>query len=190
MQTKNSAIPRSRVIVIAVVSAALALIVGFLIGQTNATPSDQKAASQTSLSPIPPVRGFYNGQELLFIHTEASDQQVASMLSGMMGSTVLYVPSLSQTNLSSLGNVYVFKNGVKDGGPFGFQSDVFSSIPGDKDYTPLRVVNLVSWNQGATPRELRSANEIKAAQVDGELTIVRTNIVVNMPIVRWPGGQR
>jgi hypothetical protein len=112
------------------------------------------------------------------------------MLSGMMGSTVLYVPGLDQINLSSLGAVYVFKNGVKDGGPFGFQSDVFSSVPGDRDYTPLRVVNLVSWNQGATVREIKSLNEIIAAQANSELTIAHTNIVVNMPIIKWPGGQR
>lgn len=60
-------------------------------------------------------------------------------------------------------DVFVFTNGIKGIGQFGFQPDVFSSIPSDKDYTPLRAVKLVSWKDDATARELKSVDEIKAA---------------------------
>lgn len=138
----------------------------------------------------PPVTGFYKGGEVLFIHTEASDPQVASMLTRMMGPQVVLVPSLAQAPLSMLGNVYVFTDGVRGGGPFGFQADVFDSAPGDPAYSPLRAIYLVSWKEEVTPRELRSAEEVKAAESRGEVTIVRPGAVVNMPILTWPGGQR
>lgn len=161
------------------ISIIVGLILGYLIGQTSPLQAT-----------VPSVKGFYNGQEILFIHTEASDQQVASMLSGMMGSPVFLVTNLNQTSPSMLGDVYVFKNCVKGEGPFGFQPDVFSSVPGEKEYTPLRALKLVTWKEGATTRELRSVEEIKVADTKGELTVSSTGIVVNMPIVKWPGGQR
>jgi hypothetical protein len=53
--------------------------------------------------------------------TEASDPKVAKLLTNMMGSPVLTVPSLANASESMLANVYVFKNGVKGKRPFGFQ---------------------------------------------------------------------
>ncbi len=176
---------RSKTIAISIFLVAVALIIGYFAGQMTA-----QMPSQTAPVIVPPVKGFYSGQEMLFIHTEASDQQVTSMLTKMMGSPVILVQALKQIPDSLLGDVYVFTNGVKGGGPFGFQPDVFSSVPGDKDYTPLRAVNLVNWKEGVTPRELKSVEDIKASEAKGELAISRPGIVVNMPIVKWQGGQR
>ena len=149
-----------------------------------------RAPMETVPGTIPPVKGFYNGQEILFIHTEASDPQVASMLTGMMGSPVIVVPSLKQIPSPLLGDVYVFTNGVQGGGPFGFQPDVFSSAPGDDDYTPLRKVILVTWKEDVKARELKSVEEISAAEANGELALSQPGVVVNMPIVKWSDGQR
>ncbi len=139
----------------------------------------------------PLVRGFYEGGEVLFTHTEASDPDVAKMLTEMMGGPqVVLVPELAEAPESLLANVYVFTNGIVGQGPFGFQPDVFDAIPGDKGYRPLRAVNLVSWNEGANVRELHSIGEVKAAEAEGELAVERHGIVVNMPILVWPGGTR
>ncbi|MEX1277786.1 MAG: hypothetical protein WEI16_01890, partial [Chloroflexota bacterium] len=142
---------------------------------------------------VPPVHGFYGGGEVLFLHTEASDRQVADMLSGMMGSPVLVVPSLADVPESALGTVYVFTNGDQpDGprGPFGFQPDVFDSAPGDADYSPLRSVHLVSWRDEGAAEVLRSAEEVEKAIGDGRLTVEEPGVVVNMPFLAWPGGER
>ncbi len=148
------------------------------------------AGAMPSKDLVPPVRGLYKGGELFFIHTEASDPDVANMLTMMMGPEVLLLPSLTQVPDSVLANVYVFTNGVKGGGPFGFQPDVFDSVPGDSGYSPLRSINLVAWAEGTTTRELGSVEEIKAAESKGDATIQRPDIVVNMPMLTWPGGQR
>ena len=46
---------------------------------------------------IPPVKGYMDGKEIRFIHTEASDAKVADLLTNMMGSPVLLVRSLAET---------------------------------------------------------------------------------------------
>lgn len=93
---------------------------------------------------VPPVKAFARGQEVRFIHTEASDPQVAEMLTKMMASPVLVVPSLAQVPEGVLATVYVFRNGVKGEGPFGFQPDVFDRPPREPGYSPLRAVHLVT----------------------------------------------
>ncbi len=152
------------------------------------TPAGQMGGMSQSLTP--PVKGSYNGKQIQFIHTEASDPQVAAMLTRMMGPKVLTVPSLARVPADLLADVYVFTNGVRGDGPFGFQVDVFDSIPGDPRYTPLRSVVLVAWKDGASPRVLGSVQEIRAAGEKGEITLRPPGVVVNMPIIVWPGGSR
>jgi len=139
---------------------------------------------------VPPVKAYTEGKEIRFIHTEASDPKVAELLTEMMRSPVLVVPSLAQAPKELLADVYVFKNGVKGDGPFGFQPDVFDNPPGTDGYRPLRSVNIVTWKNEKAARELKSAAEVKAAEQAGEITIERPGVVVNMPLLTWPGGRR
>jgi len=140
---------------------------------------------------VPPVKAYTEGREIRFLHTEASDPKVATLLTRMMKSPVLVVPALAQAPESMLANVYVFTNGVRRGeGPFKFQADVFDRPPGTDEHSPLRAVNLVKWTNEAAARELRSAAEVKEAEAKGELTIERPGVVVNMPFLTWPGGRR
>ena len=76
------------------------------------------------------------------------------------------------------------------GGPLGFQPDVFDNPPGTEGYSPLRAVHLVTWEASSSPRVLTSAGEVQAAAEQGELTIKETGIVVHMPFLTWPDGQR
>ena len=49
------------------------------------------------------------------------------------------------TKSQDIGDLWIFKNGVKGVGLMGFQPNVFNSIPGDPKYTSLWRVNLVEW---------------------------------------------
>ncbi len=140
---------------------------------------------------IPYTAGYVDGQRISFIHPEVSDQKVADLLTEMLRSPVIVVPSLAQAPEAMVAAVYVFTNGVKKGeGPFRFQADVFDQPPGKEAYTPLRRVNLVAWKDQRKARELRSAAEVKAAEAAGEIEIKRPGVVVNMPLLTWPGGRR
>lgn len=142
---------------------------------------------------IPPVAGFSEGADVYFLHTEASDRAVATMLSEMMGSPVLYVPSLADIQLDATAPVYVFTNGLApDGprGPLGFQPDVLPFPPGDDRYSPLREIIRVTWTDPTAARMIRSEAEIAAAVAIAEVTLEPTGIIVNMPMVTWPNGRR
>jgi hypothetical protein len=171
-----------------------ALFTGYAVFYAVTTPllptAAQGAGMPAAQNLAPPVKGLYKGKEVLFIHTEASDPQVAEMLTMMMGPKVLLVPSLAKIPHDLLADVDVFTNGVKGGGPFGFQADVFSSVPGDPRYTPLRAVTLVAWRDAVPPRTLGSVEEIQEAARQGQVTLKQPSVVVNMPILVWPGGHR
>lgn len=139
---------------------------------------------------VPPVKAYTEGTAIKFIHTEASDPKVAALLTEMMGSPVLVVPSLAQAPKEMLADVYVFKNGIRSDGPFGFQPDVFAHPPGTESYRPLRSVNFVTWKNKTAARELRSAAEVKDAANRGEVAVENNGVVVNMPLLTWPGGRR
>ncbi len=139
---------------------------------------------------VPPVRGYAEGEEILFLHTEASSPDLAQTLTEMMGSPVLVVPALADAPESMIADVYVFTNGLEGTGPLGFQPDVFDSPAETEGYSPLRRVNLVTWQDEGAARELRSVDEVQEAQTNGEIAIEQPGAVVNMPMLTWPGGQR
>jgi hypothetical protein len=139
---------------------------------------------------LPAGKAYAAGKEIYFIHTEASDAGVAEKLTTMMKSPVMLVPSLSEVPDEALANVYVFTNGMEGSGPFGFQADVFDNPPGTDGYTPLRRLNVITWEAGTTVRELKSVAEVLEAESNGELGIEQPGVVINMPFVVWDGGQR
>lgn len=187
---------------IAIAAAIAVVVLGFGTWWTygldrDSTPMgggqmDGMATSQ-DVPRFPPVAAYYDGERIFFAHTETSDPQTSDMLTGMMGSPVVTVPELAQTPEQLLGPVYVFTNGVTpDGprGPLGFQPDIFDNAPGDPGYTPLRQLSKVTWSGEAEPQVLTSAEQIDRAVDMGELTIQRTDVVINAPLLTWPGGQR
>ena len=143
---------------------------------------------------VPPVTGYSEGQEILFIHTEASDPKIAKILTDMMGgSPVLVVPALAKAPKELLARVYVFTNGkTGDGptGPLGGQADIFEHPPGDAAYRPLRAVTLVTWKDEASARVLKSMAALQSVIDSGAVSVKEPGVVVNMPFLTWPGGRR
>jgi len=166
--------------------------------QMTDQPVGDQQMDDMAMSPdaprLPAVFGYYDGEPIAFVHPEVSDPAIAQVLEGMMGSPVLVVPSLADVPETARGAVYVFANGVvpedTPAGPLGFQPDVFDSAPGDEDYTPLREIVQVTWNDETQAELLTTMEEIQAAEQDGLLKLERTGVVVNAPFLTWPGGQR
>jgi hypothetical protein len=143
---------------------------------------------------LPPVFGYHDGGQVLFVHPEASDEETAELLTGMMGSPVIAVPALADAPADAIGELFAFTNGVQPedtpAGPFGFQPDVFDSVPGGDDYSPLRRLVTVTWQAEADAQVLTSADQIEEATEAGEVTLERTSTVINAPMLSWPDGQR
>jgi hypothetical protein len=164
-------------------------------GMTMTKSKEPMGGMKVSDAPtVPPVTGYSEGQEILFIHTETSDPEIAKILTDMMGgSPVLVVPSLAKAPKEVLAPVYVFTNGITgDGptGPLGGQADIFEHPPGDPAYSPLRAVNLVTWRDEKSARVLKSLAELQGAIDSGAVTTEEPGVVVNMPFLTWPGGRR
>jgi len=190
-----------------ITTAIIALLIGAGITYVAVKPSDTGLPAKTPLQSLadnpqlsmPVINAYYNGQEIWFMHTEVSDAQMAQRLSNMVGGNntmgmmaTMHVPRLADIPKETAGKLYVFTNGVKQdgvkpwgGGPFGYQVDVFDSIPGQKEYSPLRNPYIVTWGENATPRILKSVEEILAAERNDELTITQSDVIVNAPIVQW-----
>jgi hypothetical protein len=64
------------------------------------------------------------------------------------------------------------------------QLAVFGSEPPDPAYSPLWQEFIVKWKAMAKPVVLTSDNEIFAMQKKGELTLRKTQIVINAPITK------
>ena len=139
---------------------------------------------------LPAGMAYADGKEIYFVHTEASDPEIAELLTNMMSSPVLLVSGLADTPESALAEVYVFENGIEGMGPLGFQLDVFDNPPGEDGYSPLRRLNVVTWADPAQAHLLKSASEVIQAEGAGELTISQPGVVINMPFVVWDGGKR
>ena len=106
---------------------------------------------------VPAGMAYAEGMEIRFIHTEASDPEIAQLLSDMMSSPVLHVPSLADVPETSRARVYVFTNGVEGTGPLGFQPDVFDSPPGTEGYSPCLLYTSPSPRDGLLSRMPSSA---------------------------------
>jgi hypothetical protein len=137
---------------------------------------------------LPLTRGYVGGNEVFYISTEASDRELAAHLTQLTGSRVAYSPALGRDPDGALANIYAFTNGIKGPGPLGFQPNVADSQPGDARYSPIWRINTVEWQGGATPRELKSEQEILDAQGAGEVKVTATKMIVNCPFVQWHGG--
>jgi hypothetical protein len=190
-----------------ITTAIIALLIGASITYVAVKPSDTELPVKTPSQSLtddpqlsmPVIDAYYAGQEIWFIHTEVSDAQMAERLSSMVGGNnmmgmmaTMHVPRLADIPRETAGKLYVFTNGVNQegakpwgGGPFGYQIDVFDSVPGQEKYTPLRNPYLVAWNDNASPRILKSVDEILTAESNGELTITQSEVIVNAPIVQW-----
>jgi len=168
----------------------------FAIG-TNSTTSGTTGASMMKLSTtsapvvLPLYKALYDSKGVLFIITEVSDKIMRDQIGNFTGSPVNYEAKLTKSQ--DIGQLWIFKNGVKGPGLMGFQTNVLNSIPGDPHYTPLWKVNIVEWKttgtNATTPTILGSDDIIAYAVKKGQITVTPTNIVINCPIVQWGGNK-
>ena len=70
------------------------------------------------------------------ITTEVSDKAMKDQIGNFTGSPVNYEPNLTKSQ--DIGNLWIFKNGVKGPGFMGFQASVVDSIPGDSQYNRIQ----------------------------------------------------
>lgn len=135
---------------------------------------------------IPVQKGFVNGNLSYFITTDASEQRIVASVANTTNHTINFAPSLSQTPESVRQQGYEFTNGVTGNGAFGYQLPIASATSGQEGYSPLFQINYVKWNNESEARILKSVAEIISAESQGDITITKSNIVINSPSVNNP----
>jgi len=139
---------------------------------------------------MPLIDGYYNGEKVYFIHTEVSDKDISEMLTMMVNFPTLHVSELKNISPDDLAIVYIFTNGIPGSGPYGggpffFQIDIFDAVPGQDGYSQFKSPHLVTWNENSSPRLLTSVEELLEAEANGELSIKKSDFVVNAPVIVW-----
>ncbi|MFP6862553.1 hypothetical protein [Pseudomonas sp.] len=134
---------------------------------------------------LPVLPGWYNGEQVYYLTTDISDQQMATIMRAN------YVPRLANAlpdmpgphPLATYDRVYKFMDDS--------QASVFPSIPlplggGNQDtaYSPLWHVYEVRWLSGMPGATLRSAEAVLQAQEQGLVSLRASGIIVNCPVVR------
>lgn len=119
---------------------------------------------------------FVDGQRAYHIRTDASDAAFARRIG------LVHVPKLAAAiKAQAAADYYIFRN------PASGQLPVVSTAPGRPDFTPAFRISRVVF-RGAAVR-LTSAKQVRDAAASGRLTVTATQIVVNYPFVKWPGGE-
>jgi len=120
----------------------------------------------------------FAGERAYFVRTDASDAAFARR------EGLVWVPLLGNALAArepSVAELYLVEGGV------GGQLPVISTVPGETDFTSLFLVHRVRF--AGAPSRLDSVAEIREAERRRALTVERTGIVVNYPIVKWPTGE-
>jgi hypothetical protein len=161
------------------------VILSMVVATTMVSGTLQAQTANNEKTPsviLPLVQCWYKGKVAYYIQTEASDQGLAQQ------QDVNYVPQLSNAIAGgAVDDIYHVTNFT--------QGNVIPSAPlpagpgnTDPSYSPLWQVSTVTWNPGTTPHVLKSEEEVLSAQDEGLVTIVKTNIVVNCPVIYTPYG--
>ena len=139
---------------------------------------------------IPMHNAIYDSKPVLYIITDSSSKEYAQKLTEIQDWKVEIAPPLQNTPKEALQTMYVFTNGEKGDGLYGFQNEVFSATPSQESkYSALSKVVEVSWKRGQNEKVLESAQEIIEAEQGGRIEFKHTEVVLNTPQIVWPDGQ-
>lgn len=138
---------------------------------------------------IPMHKGMHKGGSVFYIMTDASNQEFAEEFSEKQGWRIELAPPIANAPQSALQKIFIFTNGVRGDGLYGYQDEVFSSTPEESGYSSLNSVVEVAWKKGQNEIVLESAQDILEAEEGGRIEFNETGVVVNTPQIVWPEGQ-
>ncbi|HEY4073992.1 MAG TPA: hypothetical protein VGM52_12905 [Herbaspirillum sp.] len=137
---------------------------------------------------LPLVSGWFEGREVQYVTTDVSDAGAAAE----MGAN--YVPRLANAIVPAVPGKPGVVERIYRVTNFS-QGSVLPSIPDpvgaanrNRNYSPIWQVYMVTWAAGATPHVLRAEEEVLDAEEKGQLSISKSNIVVNCPVVFFAGA--
>lgn len=120
--------------------------------------------------------GFYNSEKAHFIRTDASDPDFAE--ENELVSVVLLKAAENVPDAAS--SIYLFRDSSPE------QLPILNSVPSQENYSP---VFRIYWVESDGSTVFDSAEGLRAAEDSGDVTVETSDIFVNYPVVKWPGGE-
>ena len=120
--------------------------------------------------------GYYDNHKVLYLSTDTSNKAEARQFH------VNYAPGLAR----ALGNtvaMYIIMNGK-----YASRGPVFTSEPGEDNYTPLWQEVFVTWKNPGKAVALGKDDQINDLAKKGLLTLKMTKTVLNCPIIKVMSG--
>jgi len=124
-----------------------------------------------------------DGSTIYYIVTDATPKGPAEMMG--------VVDSPNSVNLftnSAAVDLYQFKDGIKGSGPLGFQPGIAAAAPGDKNYSPMWRIFIISWNEPENALVLETKSDIDQFESDGQISVnlarpMNSKHIVNSPFI-------
>jgi len=138
---------------------------------------------------IPMHKGIHNENKILYIITDASDKNYVNTISEKQEWNIQLSKSIKDIPENNFQKIFIFKNGIKGDGIFGFQNEIFSSTPEQSDYTALGSIIEVTWKPGQKEIIFQSTFDVIDAEKSGRIKFNETNVIVNVPQIKWLGDQ-
>lgn len=152
--------------------AALAAGTVTSLAATGGAPLRAFHLGQEKMQAQPIYLAYYDGHKDSYINTDDSNKAQAHAWH------INYTPILKGTTASSSPEYFV--TGTAAPG----QLAVFGSEPPDPSYSPLWQEYIVTWKSGVKPVLLVRDDQIKALAAKGKLTLRKTSVILNAPILK------
>ncbi len=115
--------------------------------------------------------GWYDNKKVRYLSTDTSSKSEAAR------DHINYAPGLAKLTAGA-GLIYLVANGK-----FANNGPVFNSVPGDASYSPLWQEAMVTWTNPAEAVALGTDEQINNLVKAGKLTVRKTGVVLNCPII-------
>lgn len=160
----------------------------FLVGVSLLLMACSSTQKPTQVS-LPLFYAWYNGEEVAYTTTDVSDREVAKLKNAnyapRLRDAIPKYPKPPQVK-TALERVYSFPNNEQTHTVFPSVPEPLGHLSEDRRYSPLWLMYTVVWKDPSQARELKSEEAIFVAEEEGLVTIERTDIVLNCPVIPFP----
>ena len=124
-----------------------------------------------------------DGKTIYSIVTDATPSGPAEMMG------VPFSPTSENLIMnSSAVDLFQFQNGIKGSGPLGFQAGIATGIPGNENYSPIRHIYNIEWNNPENAKILETISDINSFKANDLISVslarpMNSNHIVNSPLI-------
>ena len=124
-----------------------------------------------------------DGRTIYYIVTDGTPSGPAELMG------VTYAPSSAKLIANAaVVDLFQFNNGIQGSGPMGFQPGIATAAPGDKNYSPICRLNIVSWDDPLQAKLLETKRDIDFLRTQDLISVslarpMNSEHIINCPFI-------